>query len=246
MKAGGPRHIAAAVCGTLGVLLIFVAFLLGYATRSLFNENSFSSRVAASLESPPFAEYVAGQIADAVIAAKPDLIGLRPVIVGVARSVVSSPPFRAAVRRSARVMHHAIMSGAGTEILLSVQDIGVLLESMSETHPALAHKIPAQLTAALGRFQSLPGGERAARLVRFANRLRAAVLALLALGIALCAAGVWLASERRRAIVRTGVALAVLALALAMVARFGGYALGMFARHSQNSPALAGLAGAFL
>ena len=53
------RGIASAACGVLGVVLIFAAVLLAYATRSLFNERAFSSRVAASLEDPRFAGYVA-------------------------------------------------------------------------------------------------------------------------------------------------------------------------------------------
>jgi len=246
MTPSRPRRIASLVLGVLGVLLIFASFLLGYMTRSLFNERAFADRVAASLENPPFAGYVSEQIADAVIKAKPDLVGLRPVLVGVGRSVVSSPPFRAAVRRGARALHHAVMSGTSTNLVLSVQDIGVLVESMAEAHPALAHKIPPRLTAALGSIQSIPGGELAARLVRLARRMRVATLGLLLLGVALCAAGVWLSGEKRRAIVRTGVALAVYGLVLGSAARFGGHALALFARHAENSSAIVGLAGAFL
>jgi len=246
MTTSRPRRIASLLCGVLGVLLIFASFLLGYMTRSLFNERAFADRVAASLENPHFAGYVSEQIADAVIKAKPDLVGLRPVLVGVGRSVVSSPPFRAAVRRSARALHHAVMSGTSTNLVLSVQDIGVLVASMAEAHPALAHKIPPRLTAALGSIQSVPGGEVAARLVRLARRMRAATLGLLLLGVALCTAGVWLSGEKRRAIVRTGVALVVHGLVLAIAARFGGHVLALFARHAENSGAIVGLAGAFL
>jgi hypothetical protein len=246
MATGRARGVASVVCGALGVLLIFSAFLLGYMARSLFNDRAFADRVAASLENPPFAEYVAEQIADAVIKVKPDLVGLRPVLVGAGRSVVSSAPFRAAVRRGARTMHHAVMSGTTKSLVLSVQDIGVMLESMAETHPKLAHKIPPRLTAALGSIESIPGGELASRLVRLARRMRAATFGLLLLGVGLCAAGVWLSGEKRRAIVRIGVALAVLGLVLAIAARFGGYALALFARHAENSPAIVGLAGAFL
>ena len=242
----GIRRFATAASGLLGVLLILAAVLLGYTTRSLFNERAFSDRVAASLEDPQFAGYVAEQIADAVIKAKPDLVGLRPVVVGVGRSVVSSPPFRAAVRRSARTMHRAIMSGTGKNIVLGVQDLGVLLGSMAETHPGLAHKIPPKVTAAIGRLESLPGGEVSARLMRAANRMRAAFLGFLLLGIALCAVSAGLSGAKRHAIVRIGVSLAFLGLALALVARFGGHALALLARHPGNAPAVAGLAGAFL
>jgi hypothetical protein len=168
------------------------------------------------------------------------------VLVGVGRSVVSSPPFRAAVRRAARATHHAIFSGTGREIVLSVKDLGVLVQSLSESHPALANRIPPQMSAALARIDELPGGDRTVRLARLAVRLRASVFVLLALGIVLSAAGVWLSSGKRRAIVRVGAALAVLALVLGIFARFGGDLIGLFAQHSENTPALAALAGAFL
>lgn len=246
MAASPSRAIASVLSGTLGVLLILIAVLLGYVTRSVFNERAFASRVAASLEDPRFSDYVAEQIADALIKAKPDLVGLRPVLIGATNGVVASPPFRAAVRRSARLMHHAILSGAGTDIVLSVKDLDVLLESLSATHPDLARKIPRQITAALGGLASLPGGERGARLLRLANRMRAGFLVLLLLGIASCSLCVGLSRDKRRVIVRLGVALAVIALVLALVARFGGAGLALFARHGQNGPAVAGLGGAFL
>ncbi|HUK62909.1 MAG TPA: hypothetical protein VLV15_06240, partial [Dongiaceae bacterium] len=246
MTAGRPRSVAATLVGALGILLILTAALLGYATRSLFDDRAFSARVAASLEDPRVAGFAAERIADAVIRTKPDLVGLRPVLVGVARSMVSSAPFRAAVRRSARAMHHAVMSGTGANIVLDVQDLGVLLQSATETNPGLAERIPPQLTAALGHLRSLPGGERALRLVRLANRLRAATVLLFVLGLALCAAAVGMALEKRRAIVRLGVVLAALGLVLAVVARFGAEIAAMFPRNPDTAPALAGLVGAFL
>jgi hypothetical protein len=246
MFAGRSRQIVASLLGALGVLLIITATLLGYATRSLFDDHAFASRVAASLEDPRVANYAAERIVDAVIRTKPDLVGLRPVLVGVARSVVSSSPFRAAVRRSARALHHAVMSGTGTNLVLDVQDLGVLLESAAETNPKIAEKIPPQVTAALGHLRALPGGERALELVRFANRLRFATVGLFVLGMVLCAAAVWLTREKRRGIVRIGVALAGFGLVLAIAARFGGSIAALFPQHRDIAPALAGLADAFL
>ena len=246
MAASRTRRFFAGLLGTLGILLILAALLLGYATRSLFNEQAFASRVAASLEDPRVANFVAEQLADAVIKSKPDLMGLKPVLVGVARSVVTTPPFRAAVRRSARLVHHAVLSGTGKEILLSVQDLDVLLRSMTQTNPGLAKKIPPRLSAALGELKSLPGGERTIRLARFANRLRAGTYVLLLLGLLLCGASTSLASIRRLAILRIGLSLAGVGVVLAIAAHFGGDLLGVFARQEHNSPALAGLGAAFL
>jgi len=40
------RRFGAGLLGTFGVLLILASLLLGYATRSLFDEDAFASRVA--------------------------------------------------------------------------------------------------------------------------------------------------------------------------------------------------------
>ena len=246
MAASRTRSTMSMLCGALGVLLLFKAALFGYLTRSIFNEQAFASRVAASLEEPRVNEFVGAEIADAVIAAKPDLMGLRPVLIGVGRSVVASPPFRAAVRRSARVMHRAIMTGTGKNIVLTVQDLGALVESAAETHPALAKKIPAQLSAVIGRLESLPGGAVSTRLVRLAYRMRAVTLALLLMGVARCVLSVRLAHDRRRAIMRLGLGLVGLGLLLAIIARFGGGLLGLFVHRAEFAPLVAGLGSVFL
>jgi len=240
------RGIASGIAGAVGVLLIFLGVLLGYATHSLFNEWVFSDRIAASLQNPRVADFVAQQIADATIAAKPDLVGLRPVLIGVGRSLVASAPFRAAVRRGARAMHRAILNGTGRSVALSVQDLGVLIESAAELQPGLAKRIPARLSTALGRLEQLPAGDKMLRLARMANRMHAATLLLYVLGFLGCAASVWLSSQKRRAIVRLGLALIGLGLVLAIVARFGAPVLGHFARPLDFAQAIAGVAGAFL
>ena len=246
MVTNRSRGLASALCATLGILLILVALVLGYARRSLFNERAFSARVAASLEDPRVAGFVAEQIADAVIEASPDLMGLRPVLVGVSRGVVSSAPFRAAFRRAARAAHHAIMSGTAVESLLNIRDLGIIYKSAASTQTDLERKIPPRISATLGQLKELPGGERAARLVQIGNRIRAGAIAILLIGLLLCAASVWLSGEKRRAIGRVGISFMVLALVLVVVAGRGGSALALFARHAEAAPVVAGVTAAFL
>jgi len=246
MLANRVRHLLSIAFGTIGVLSILLAALLGYATRSLFDERGFSERIAASLENPEVATFVAERLADAVIKAEPNLIGIRPILVGVGRGVVSSPPFRAAARRSARALHHALFTGTSTRIVLTVQDLGALLQSALSSRPELARKLPPEVSAAIGRLDQMPGGAVSARLVRIGHRARNGSVALLVLGVLLCAASVRLASDRRRAIIRHGVALVTLALLLAILGQFGGRLLSVFARPPALMPAMAGLLGAFL
>ena len=246
MAAQRFRHLAAWTCGVLGTVLVFVAVLLGYATRSFFNERAFSDRVAASLEDPRVARFTAERITDAVVEASPDLVGVRPVLIELTRSVVASAPFRAAIRRSARALHHSIMTGGSARLVLNAQDLGSILESMTAAHPGLAKKIPPRLSAAVGELESVRGGTIAAKLMRVARRLRTLTLALLALGLSLIAAAASLSLEKRRALVRLGIAFMALALLLGIVARFGGDLLGLFAGRAEWAPGLAGIGGAFL
>jgi len=246
MASRRARTFAAAACGTLGLLLIFTAVLTGYTRRSLFDERAFASRIANSLGNPHVAEYASEQIADGLIHARPDLVGLRPVLIGVSQGVVSSPPFRAAVRRAARLLHHSITSGQAKNIVLTVKDVGAVFESVSATSPEIAGKIPPKVSATLGKLDSLPEGERAAWILKMANRARAISIAILLLGIGLCALSVRLASDPRRAIVRLGMGLVLLAILLAIAAQFGGALLLLFLRNAELAPVMVGLAGAFL
>src|SRR5262245_44874239 len=246
MAASRTRTTLSALCGGLGLLLIFVAVLIGYTRRSLFDERAFSVRVADSLRDPRVSGFAAEQLANAFVAASPDLVGIRPVLVGLCQSVIGTSPFRAAVRRSARALHHSLTTGQAKEIVLTVKDVGAVFESAVSTQPGIASKIPPKLSAVLGRLQSLPGGERAAWLVRFAGRVRAMAIGMLILGVALCTVSVWLAGEKRRAIVRLGIGLTCLALIIAVTARFGGPILGLFLGKSDLAPVAVGVTNAFL
>lgn len=246
MAAARSHRIASVVFGTLGVLFIFAAVLLGYARRSVFDQRAFSARIAAGLEDPGASAFVSDQLTDVVIKANPDLVGVRPMIAGVTRSVVSSAPFRAAVRRSAHALHRAIMSGTASNLVLTVKDVGAVFQSATSLQPELAEKLPRRAAAALARLDSLPSGERVVWLIRLGHRLRALVITLLVLGIGLCAWCVWVSPEKRRTLLWLGLAHTALGFVLAIVARFGGNAFPIFLRDHEMAPVLSGLAKAFL
>ena len=196
MASGRPRRNAAAACGVIGILLILTALLLG-TPRGPSSTRGRSRPASPRASRTRVAEYVSEQIADAVIKSKPDLIGLRPVLVGAARGIVSTLPasgrgssggargtpdrfFRGGegdrARRAGRGRPHG--QHGGDESQVGEQD-------------------PPRLAATIGRLSSLPGGERAARLARFANRMRAGSLALLLVGVLSARRGVALECQAR-------------------------------------------------
>jgi hypothetical protein len=159
--------------------------------------------------------------------------------------LVSSGPFRAIIRRTAKIAHKTILSETGREISLSVSDVGVILQSALSNTPELAKKIP-RATTLLGNSNEAPGGRIIIRLVRFAHRLRIGGLALLLIGIVMGVTSFLLASDRRKFLLRIGIALVVIALIIRLTVRFGGQALALTAKDELVGRALAGLWHAFL
>jgi hypothetical protein len=245
MKSNSGRSFFSGACELLGVIALVLGVLLGYATRSIFNSEAFSKRVAASLSEPGVSAYVAGKLADGVVAAKPDLTGVRPIIIAGARTLVVSAPFRVAARRAALEAHRALMSGTVEKLMLSVQDVGEILKATLAMHPEMAAKLPRKLSARLVTLEDLPAGELAARLVRAAFRARVSSLLLMFGGVGLLIAGVWLAPDRRRVVFRAGVTVAIASCLLWAIARFGGYALGTIPRDPDMGALVSGLWRAF-
>jgi hypothetical protein len=237
--------VLAAAAQVLGVLAIVTGTILGYVSRSVFNSDAFANRVSASLLQPGVSDYVAERIADAVVAAKPDLVGIRPVIIAGGRSLVVSPPFRMAAQRAARRLHLTLMSGTGEKIMLSVRDVGAILKAALALRPELAAKLPPRLTASVADLHDLPAGEFTARVLRGANRARYGAILLLVAGALLLAFGVTQSRERRRSLLRIGITLALAGFVVWLVARFGGLLVARMPRDPEMGPLLAGLWWAF-
>ena len=98
--------------------------------------------------------YVAEKLTDAIIEQRPNLIALRPLIVGTMGGLVQSQPFRAVARRALATAQASLFSEEGTQVLLSVPDVGILLRSaLAGANPELAAKIPDRLDSAVGRLE---------------------------------------------------------------------------------------------
>lgn len=240
------RSYLGAICTVLGIVTLTLGLLLGYASRMIFNSDAFADRVAASLEDPGVAAYVANRVTEGVIAKERDVTAFKPLIEATTRSLVASEPFRGIVRRAARTSHAAMMSGRGQRMLLNLADVGVILRSALSTHPELAQKIPPQVSAIVGSSDDAPGGKFALNLMQIAQRSRLSALALLILGVGLSVLGVFLSPSRRTTLFRIGLSLAIIALVLRLTVRFGGEILALFAKDPAGGKAFAGIWHAFL
>jgi len=207
-----PRELAAAALRVLGVTFVAVGLVLGYANRVVFDDAAFAERSANALGDPRVASFVAERIADQVTARNRDLLAVRPVIVSAARTVVASDAFRALFRRAAQSAHALAISQGAEQVVLSLPDLGVLLNSTFALQPGVAAKLPAGVRAQLGQDVQQALGAGALRFLHATSRLRRFTWLAFALGSALLAASIGLLHDRRRALLLVGLALAAAAI----------------------------------
>ncbi len=157
----------------IGAFLIFTAGLVMATARGLLEPGQFAGRIARSLSDDRVAGYVADHLTDVVVAQKPDLIAVRPVILSTMTGIVRSDVFRGVVRAGARSVHRAIFEQAGKQVILSLPDVGTVLRStLEQARPALAARIPEDLQARLASGESERRAQRVVRILGWGERIR--------------------------------------------------------------------------
>ena len=220
MTTPAPHRSAlgARLTAFLGLVLLFLSAVLMDISHGLFSADDFASRVAASLGDERVSSFVAAKITDVVIAERPDLTAIRPLLVGTADGLVGSGPFRAVARSALKTAHRAFFSQTGEDVLLSVPDVGVLVQSaLGGMNPELAAKIPKRLETVLAKLPQSKLGATVVTARRILTRVAWLQRGLFLLSIALIIGGILAHPQRREGLMRAGVGLVVLALLLALV-----------------------------
>ena len=207
---GGRRAaVVSWVLALLAAAALAVSGLLLYAERTVFDSDAFAGRAEAALTLPAVRDAAARRISDAVIAARPNLIVLRPLLELGARQVVGAAPFRSLVRRAALDAHRSAFAARRREVTVQVGDAGLLLTAaLRRIDPRLEQRVPVRVVTRLARIKGGVDGVmlRGAEATEGARRARwpALVAALL------LAAGAGVITDARRAsALRLGVALAL-------------------------------------
>ena len=230
------RSVTAVTCGILFVVGIVGGTISIYTSRTLFDEEMFATRVSESLAEPHIARVVSNQVTDQIVAMRRELTPFRPVLLSVVERVVTSPPFRAMVKLAARKIHPALITH-GESLALGVQDLGVVLQNALALYPQVADKVPAQALIILGSTETQPLGRNLLRLLHIGRRTQQRGIVWPSIGILFGALGLILTRRKDLYLLRVGLGLAIVALLIAAIARFGGYAVAGLTR----SPVLSDL-----
>jgi hypothetical protein len=215
--------------------------------RSFFDATGFAERTAASLSDPAVAAFAADRVTNAVIQRDPDLVAVRPLILATVSGIVSSGSFRTLVATGARQAHKGVFSEGTRRMVLSLPDVEVLVRgALERASPELAAKIPEKLNAALASLGQGRQAEFIIDLWRLGKRVRRQTEVFLVLGPLLLFFGVWVSSDRRRALYHIGISLGAMGLALAAMRPAGRLLLASLLPDPLETGAAQGLWKAYM
>src|SRR5688572_11779667 len=178
-----------------GSVAIWVAFMVGGAARGIIRPDPFARRLAGALSDPRVSRYVAARITDAIIEQRPNLVSVRSILEPSVSTVVSSAPFRAVVRTSARAAHRSLFE-SGRNVVLSLPDVAVLVRSaLARANPDLASKIPPRLEASLASPEAEQAFTRFINAWGLVGQVLWAAWVVLILGLGAFVAGIWVAPD---------------------------------------------------
>jgi len=206
----------------IGVTCVVLGALLITLSRSLVNSEAFGRRTAEAMQDHRVAAFVADRITNLAISQRPNLIRIRPLVLGTCQGIVSSKPFESVVKVTARKAHEAYFSEGGQRLVLSLPDMGNLVqEALQNTSPEVAAKVPPSLGSLALDLGHNKVFEMTVDLWRLGHRVRNLGALLLLLGIGITVSGIAIARDRFHALASTGGSLLVGALILGAILPLG-------------------------
>jgi len=199
-------------------VIVAASAALGVVRRGLFDSDVFANRLGESLSDERVSAYVADEITSAIVREKPDLVGVRPILLTTTRGVVASDAFRGVVRVTARQAHAAALSKGGRNLLLSVPDVGVVVRgALANASPALASRVPPRISTAIASLGDSQAGRVIVDMWQLGRDLAWAAWIGLGAGLMLLIAGIALAPRPVRTLRRASLDLALTGVILLLL-----------------------------
>lgn len=211
------RRRASLALASLGTLLVLAGGLLAYTGGTLSSSSGFADRATSTLRVRGMRDVVARRVTAQLIRAKPNLIAVRPLIEAGVERIVASSQFQALFRGGTYDLHRSAFDSHRSTLTLGVADAGVLVSSaLDKLAPKVAARVPAAARVTLAKVS---GGElgRVADAVETVDRVHAAGVWLLVVGLCLLVLSVIAAPDVVPAVGRAGRALGLAGLTVVAV-----------------------------
>ncbi|HEX2468653.1 MAG TPA: hypothetical protein VHJ54_10655 [Solirubrobacterales bacterium] len=245
MAAAKGRGAVSLVLAILAAIALLGALVTEYASQALFDSDNFSNRAATALSDEAVDAEIGRRVTDDLILhAERDLVAARPILEEVVSGLVSSGAFQSLFRSAVRDVHRSIFSGDQNTVTLTLADLGAAIRGAVEAlNPQLAKKIPGGTNVDV--LESNPP-DILVDLVQAAEDLEHLELVLLLAALIAGGLALWLAPDRRVALLRLGLAVAACG-AVGAVAYSVGRSIGLDAiAQTQPRDAAAAIWDAYL
>ncbi len=237
-----PRPFVSWLLLVAGALLLFAALFALWAADALVDSDGFSERAVRALDDEDVQRFVSNFLVEELIEqGEPGLIAARPLIEAAVQAVIGTPAFAQLYETALRQTHSALFSDE--PIVLQLVDAAIAVEvTVARFNPDLAAELPSLDSAVIELADSeyVDSALGIARAIRFLS----AVLPLLAL--AAFAGSCAIARGRRRALLRIGLTVAIVAALTIVALDAGKAALEELAGGGLRGAAGAGVWDAFL
>ena len=237
-----PRPVASWLLLVAGALLLFAGQFAFWAADALVDSDGFTERAVRTLDDEDVQAFVSHfLVEDLIEQGEPSLIAGRPLIEAAVQAVLGSSAFEQLYETAVRQTHRTLFSDE--PIVLQLVDASIAVEvTLASFSPELAESLP----SLDGAVVELADSELVNTTLAISRGIRflAAVLPLLA--FAAFAASWAVARGRRRALIRIGITVAVVAALTIVTLDVGKAALEEFAGGGLRGAAAAGVWDAFL
>ena len=140
---GRKRSIAFAV---LAAILTLASTVIGYVDDRIFDADAFAGLVRESLDEPEIRNYLADEIADAILDVAPDAAAGGTAIRDLTATLLEANFAQSLVESSARDLHQTVFDDDSDSMVLFVSDLAVTVRAqLALVDPDLAALIPEEL-----------------------------------------------------------------------------------------------------
>jgi len=231
------RLVSGRVLLVLASIALFFGTLTLYVRATILDEREFADRATATLEDSDVRQVVSRRIVDeAIEQGSAELIQAKPLLESAVAAALDTGAFQAIFKQAARNVYTLIFERERGSIVLDLADAGiVVITGLKAIAPNVAKDVPPDVEGAL---IDLSDRQFATGILGTAADVRFLGIALPLLALALFLASIAVSSDRRRAVVEAGVAVALVA-ALIVIALIIGRAVVLSNIEDEDSRAAA-------
>src|SRR4051812_8170928 len=172
-RHGRVRTISRRVVLAVGMLLVLVSLLAGYAQAVVISSSGFADHATAALDDPGVQTTLSGVIVSRMLQGAPPRLALaEPLLQNAVGTVISSTAFTKVFRAGLTRTHQALLSERSSTVVLNLsRQASLVLGVLAARDPDLARN--ARIQSASARLRKISQGNALLPLIHALNRVRA-------------------------------------------------------------------------